>query len=136
MTQCELCGKLIASGTAESLCRTCRAAARETAREVAREYLAPEPEAPPVETDAVDAEAPRCVRCRKHDAMPDSHFCVGCQLELVHALGDAAEELFRTPPPPPPPPVASPVSLMKDLEEKRMRTATSHMRVVGGVKIK
>lgn len=137
MTNCHVCGKLIASGTAESMCRACRMAARASAEEIARSYvqviaeeqeMAPQPIAEP--------ELPRCVRCRRHEAIPDSHFCVGCQLELVNSLGDAAEELFRTPPPPPLPPVASTVSLMHDLDEKRQRTATSHMRVVGGTKLR
>jgi hypothetical protein len=56
-------------------------------------------------------------------------------LELVNSLGDAAEELFRTPPPPLPP-ISSPASLMRDVEEKRQRTATSHMNVVGGTRLR
>jgi len=55
---------------------------------------------------------------------------------LVAALGEAAEEVFRHPPAPPAPPVASPASLMSDLEDKRERTATSHIRVVGAARIK
>lgn len=123
MTSCESCGKLIASGTGERLCRACRA-----------ENLAVPPAMQTPATAEV-GEVP-CVRCRRHIAMEDSHFCLGCQLELVNALGDAAEELFRTPPPAPLPMVSSTVSLMHDLEEKRDRTATSHIRVVGAVKIK
>lgn len=132
MTNCQTCGKLMASGTGELECRTCRAEARRMAAALAASPLPtvePEPEVP------VLIEAPPCVRCRKRDAMEDSHFCLGCQLELVNSLGDAAEELFRTPPPPLPP-VSSSASLMHDLEEKRRRTATSHMNVVGGTKLR
>lgn len=136
MTSCQSCGKLIASGTGETLCRACRTEAREAAETAA----APPPAAgpmPEIEVSAAEEVDPRaCVRCRKRHAMEDSDFCVGCQLELISALGDAAEEIFRTPPPPPLPPVASPTSLMNDLEEKRERTATSRIRVVGAAKIK
>lgn len=133
MVQCETCGKLMASGTGETQCRACRTEARAAAQALALQTAAPTagPESPaPVPTE----EAP-CVRCGKKDAMVDSHFCLGCQLELVSALGDAAEELFRTPPVPDHD-VSSTVSLMHDLEEKRQRTATSHMRLVGGVKLR
>jgi hypothetical protein len=132
MTNCDTCGKLMASGTGELQCRACRAEARAAAKALAVEYavaVEAEPEVPVV------IEAPPCVRCRKHDAMEDSHFCLGCQLELVNSLGDAAEELFRTPPPPLPP-ISSPASLMRDVEEKRQRTATSHMNVVGGTRLR
>ena len=132
MTNCQTCGKLMASGTGELECRACRAEARAAAIALAAV------DAPPVEPEAevqVIIEAPPCVRCRKHSAMDDSHFCLGCQLELVNSLGDAAEELFRTPPPPLPP-ISSPASLMRDLEEKRQRTATSHMSVVGGTRLR
>lgn len=137
MTNCHVCGKLIASGTAESMCRTCRMEARASATDIAREYASAIADALELEPQPIaEPELPRCVRCRKHEVIPDSHFCVGCQLELVNSLGDAAEELFRTPPPPPLPPVASTVSLMQDLDEKRQRTATSHIRVVGGTKLR
>ena len=133
MIHCNNCGKLIASGTGETQCRACRAEARAAAHALAVEYTAPiEIEEIPVEATI---EAPPCVRCRKNAAMADSHFCLGCQLELVSSLGDAAEELFRTPPAPDPH-VSSPASLMHDLEEKRQRTATSHMRLVGGTKLR
>ncbi len=130
MTNCQTCGKLMASGTGELLCRACRAEANALANS---HNAAPIPEPEP-EVQVI-IEAPPCVRCRKHDAMEDSHFCLGCQLELVNSLGDAAEELFRTPPPPLPP-VSSPVTLMRDVEEKRQRTATSHMNVVGGTRLR
>lgn len=132
MNHCDTCGKLIASGMGESQCRACRTEARAAAHALAAGYAAAAEALP--ETQSV-MEAPPCVRCRKHAAMEDSHFCLGCQLELVSALGDAAEELFRTPPPPLPP-VSSPASLMHDLEGKRQRTATSHMSVVGGVRLR
>lgn len=134
MIQCQTCGKLMASGTGELQCRTCRAEAIATAKALAVEYKISATHQ--TEIDApTEIAPPLCVRCRKRDAMDDSHFCLGCQLELVNSLGDAAEELFRTPPPPLPP-VSSPASLMHDLEEKRQRTATSHMRVVGGTKLR
>lgn len=132
MTNCDTCGKLMASGTGESQCRACRAESRAAAKALAADYAAAvesEPEEPVV------IEAPPCVRCRKYDAMEESHFCLRCQLELVSSLGDAAEELFRTPPPPLPP-ISSPASLMRDVEEKRQRTATSHMSVVGGTRLR
>lgn len=133
MNHCDTCGKLIASGTSETQCRACRAEARAAAHALAVEYTAPtEVEETP---EQAEIEPPPCVRCRKNAAMADSHFCLGCQLELVSSLGDAAEELFRTPPAPDPD-VSSPASLMHDLEEKRQRTATSHMRLVGGTKLR
>lgn len=133
MTNCETCGKLMASGTGETQCHACRAEARAAAhaQTVADTAAVEVPESPEPEV----IEAPPCVRCRKNAAMVDSHFCLGCQLELVSSLGDAAEELFRTPPAPEPD-VSSPASLMHDLEEKRQRTATSHMRLVGGTKLR
>ena len=85
--------------------------------------------------DAVFRDEP-CVRCRKHAAMIDSEFCLACQLELVSLRGDAAHELFLVPPQPPKPPVSSSVSLMSDIDDKRERTATSHIRVAGATKIK
>lgn len=133
MIHCDTCGKLIASGTGETQCRACRV-----------EFLAADPVgAVEYVDDSGDLEIPispeveelPCVRCRKNTAMVDSHFCLVCQLELVSSLGDAAEELFRTPPAPDPE-VSSPASLMHDLEEKRQRTATSHMRLVGGTKLR
>lgn len=133
MIQCEICGKLMASGTGETQCRACRAETRAAAHALAIEFAAPTG----IEEvlSPVTIEAPPCVRCRKNAAMADSHFCLACQLELVSSLGDAAEELFRTPPAPDPD-VSSPASLMHDLEEKRQRTATSHMRLVGGSKLR
>lgn len=129
MIHCDTCGKLMASGTGENLCRACR----DEARALAITYTAPtEVEELPVE---VSIETPPCVRCRKNAAMADSHFCLGCQLELVSSLGDTAEELFRTAPALDPD-VSSPASLMHDLEEKRQRTATSHMRLVGGTRLR
>ena len=133
MIHCDTCGKLIASGTGETQCRACRVEARAAAHALAIEYIAPVEEQENPEPDVI--EAPPCVRCRKNAAMADSHFCLGCQLELVSSLGDAAEELFRTPPAPEPD-VSSPASLMHELEEKRQRTATSHMRLVGGTKLR
>lgn len=133
MINCDTCGKLIASGTGESMCRACRTEARAAAHALAVEYAAPV-ELEEVPMEAVD-EAPPCVRCRKNVTMADSHFCLGCQLELVSSLGDAAEEIFRTPPIIEPD-VSSTVSLIHDLEEKRQRTATSHMRLVGGTKLR
>lgn len=132
MTSCHSCGKLIASGTGEQMCRACRMAAREATQPPA---AVPEP-ASGAPSPAPEPEVDLCVRCRSHPALADSDFCLACNLELVAALGDAAEEVFRHPPAPPEPPVASPASLMSDLEDKRDRTATSHMRVVGGVRIK
>lgn len=135
MTSCESCGKLIASGTGETLCRACREAARAAAQS---------PDAGPPVEKVQDAAAvaitpfddSMCVRCRRHPTLVDTDFCLGCYLELVASLGDAAEEVFREPPVPPEPPVASVTSLMSDIEAKRERTATSHLDVVGGVKIK
>ena len=132
MVQCESCGKLIDASGGDTLCRACRG-------EAAPEVVAP-PASVPAEKIADDGDEPLrkepCVRCRKHLAMVDSEFCLGCQLELLSLLGDAAHELFQAPPPPPKPKVSSSVSLMSDIEEKRDRTATSHIRVVGGVKLK
>ena len=133
MVQCERCGKLIDESGDSTQCLACR---RE---EVSTEDVAPSTAAPAKEPVAKDDEPlgkEPCVRCRKHLAMVDSEFCLACQLELLSLLGDAAHELFNTPPPPPKPKVSSSVSLMSDIEEKRDRTATSHIRVVGGVKLK
>lgn len=135
MTHCQSCGKLIASGTGELQCRTCRAETRAAVKALADGYIAAAAVETPEITPVAPLVPPPCVRCLKHAAMEESHFCLTCQLELVSSLGDAAEELFRTPPPPLPP-VSSPASLMHDLEAKRMRTATSHMRVVGGTKLR
>ena len=134
MTNCQSCGKLIASGTAELLCRACRAAARASEEASRTEVPASAPE--PVTAPSTPPREAVCVRCRRHPSIDDSAFCLGCNLELVAALGDAAEEVFREPPAPPAPSVSSPASLMSDLEEKRDRTATSRIRVVGGVRIK
>jgi hypothetical protein len=133
MNHCGKCGKLMASGTGEPLCRACREEASASADALMIEQI----------DDSGDLEIPvqfevevlSCVRCGKHPAVFDSHFCAGCKLALVNALGDAAEELFRTPPAPDPD-VSSPASLMHDLEGKRQRTATSHMRLVGGTKLR
>lgn len=133
MTSCQRCGKLIASGTAERLCFQCRQEQRRVER--------PAPEPPRAALDepapelVIGTEPELCVRCGRHPTITDSEFCLGCQLELVATLGEAAGEVFRTPPAPAPP-VASTVSLMRDLEEKRERTATSHIRVVGAVRVK
>ena len=134
MTSCEVCGKFIASGTGELLCRACRTEAR---AESSTPPSAPEAPAEREGERVAAIVAPDlCVRCRRHPSIVDSEFCLGCHLELIAALGDAAEEVFRHPPAAPAPPVASPASLMSDLEDKRDRTATSHMRVVGGVRLK
>jgi hypothetical protein len=133
MVQCERCGKLIDATADTTRCRTCRD------EEDASEVVTPPRPAPPKEPVVSDDEPfgkEPCVRCRKHLAMVDSEFCLACQLELLSLLGDAAHELFNTPPPPPKPKVSSSVSLMSEIEDKRSRTATSHIRVVGGAKIK
>lgn len=127
MISCHVCGKLIASGTGEIACRACRMAAL-------NEAVESQEEVPVTEVDQQPEVYPpeKCVRCRRNEAMEDSEFCVGCQLELVSALGDAAEAIFRIPPQPLP----SPVSLRSELEEKRERTGTRRLRVVGAAKIK
>lgn len=130
MTSCQSCGKLIASGTAEHLCRACRDALHGRKRET------PAPKLEPPLDAAQGPDLELCVRCRRYPILADSEFCLSCNLELVASLGDAAEEVFRHPPEPPKPPVASPASLMSDIDEKRDRTATSHMRMVGGARLK
>jgi len=133
MENCESCGKLIERGV--RLCRACKEKAAGRGKAPAlRRVPPPETPAPPPEADDVFQDVP-CVRCRKHRAMRDSEFCLACQLELLSLLGEAAQEIFLVPPEPELP-VASTVSLMSDLEEKRNRTATSRIRVVGAVKIK
>ncbi len=139
MQNCETCGRLISAPRGVTQCLACRQAARAPKPEVL-------PETPLVsERDIPDKAAPEeisykrdesCVRCRKHHAMVDSEFCLACQLELLSLLGDAAHDMFQTPQPPPKPPVSSAVSLMNDVEEKRDRTATSRIRVVGAAKLK
>lgn len=131
MTSCQACGKLIASGTGEELCRACR-----LAKQAAEQPAAPPPTSEPAAESPPEERELLCVRCRRHAAIDDSEFCLGCHLELIAALGEAAEEVFRTPPAPPAPPVSSAVSLMSDVADKRDRTATSRIRVAGGVKIK
>ena len=132
MEHCEVCGKLIQRG--EGRCFSCR-------RQDGAAFE--QPVEPPVDVkvarttyDEDPYEDVPCVRCRKHLAIKDSEFCLACQLELLSVLGDAAHEIFQVAPPPPRPPIASSASLMTDLEEKRARTATSRIRVVGGAKLK
>lgn len=136
MIRCDTCGKLIDASKGVTTCRACRDAAMIQASE----------DAPPTEEEEREAEGEElvnpllgdrpCARCRKNQAMVDSEFCLTCQLELLSILGDAAHDLTKVPPPPPKPPVSSSVSLMRDLEDKRERTATSHLRIVGATKLK
>lgn len=136
MEHCDLCGKLIQIG--EGRCRACRREAELSSDAKSSPKSEPREAVPAPEPD--DADDPYqdelCVRCRKHYAIKESDFCLACQLELLSMLGGAAHELFQEAPPPPKPPIASPASLMSDLDAKRERTATSRINVVGGVKIK
>ena len=139
MNHCEICGKLIDAYGGESQCLACRKDSASSPLKAsggdAVAPAAPVQEAIEVDEPALYSDVP-CIRCRKHNALLESEFCLGCQLELLSLLGDAAHEIFQKPPPPKKPPVASAVSLMNDLEEKRERTATSHIRVVGASKLK
>lgn len=137
MIRCDSCGKLIDASKGVTTCRACRDAAlvqvsEESPPSDGAEQAKGEREA---SVDPLVGESP-CARCRKNRAMVDSEFCLTCQLELLSILGDAAHDLTKAPPPPPKPPVSSSVSLMNDLESKRERTATSHLRIVGATKLK
>ena len=136
MIHCDVCGKLIDASKGVTTCRSCRDAA---VPQVSEKPAPPEEDKKPVNADEeVDylAGAGPCIRCRKNRAMVDSEFCLTCQLELLSILNDAAEDITKAPPPPPKPPVSSAVSLMRDVEDKRERTATSHIRIVGATKLK
>jgi hypothetical protein len=138
MEHCDHCGKLIQAG--EIRCRACRV---ELPLDPEDGALPPDAAVPDVRnvvagdrgTEDPYRDEP-CVRCRKHPAIRESEFCLACQLEMLSLLGEAAHDVFQVAPAPPKPPIASPASLLSDLEEKRDRTATSRIRVVGASKIK
>ncbi len=78
---------------------------------------------------------PRCVRCSIRPRNGNAQFCLACQMELNANLGLASNELFR-----PLEPVAGGGAYATDVliayEEKRMRTPTSRINLVGGVMLK
>ena len=76
-----------------------------------------------------------CVRCGRHEAMEASDFCINCKVDLFRSFGEASHELFtdmaslgqRT---------GSLGNTMSTLEQKRSRTATSRINVVGARPLK
>lgn len=78
---------------------------------------------------------PRCTRCNLRPQNGNAQFCLICQTELNANLGEASAELF-----PPMEPLTERRQLIGDVltayEEKRARTPTSHINLVGGVPLK
>ena len=99
---------------------------QEAVEQAFRERLPHEPPAPGER---------RCVRCQKRRTLPDSEFCLYCKVELYSAFGDASADLFQrlelveSEP-------GEATSVISALEQKRARTASSRINLVGARPVK
>lgn len=123
MARCAGCGKLIKLEPDETLCASCFGdACRDAGEETAQPFADLGPES-------------TCTRCKLRRCLPDSEFCLNCQIEIVADLGDTAQELIvkmETIEDEP----SEHLSTYETYRAKRRRTPTSHINVVGGQPLK
>jgi hypothetical protein len=150
LTRCEECGKLFAKEPGKRLCLECapppptghddtrralepgeRAMIKEFAKlsGFSREVIEEQVRALPGRGSVLEG-GPACVRCQTRPPMADNDLCVYCQLDLYRTLGDAAEDLFDRMEVLEPE-STGPASVISAYEQKRRRTATSHINPSG-----
>lgn len=150
IARCEECGKLFQREPGRRLCSECAppplvksAPVRRMLEPVERELVHDLARSTGLSKKAIEESirlspgrgsvlqgGPVCVRCRMRPPMDDNDFCVYCQLDLYRTLGDAANDLFNRMEILEPEP-EGPASVISAYEEKRRRTATSHINPSG-----
>lgn len=151
LARCEECGKLFGKESGKRLCLECapplptvpgdaRRALEPGERAMIKEFAKLSGFSPAVIEEQVRAlpsrgsvleGGPACVRCQTRPPMTDNDLCVYCQLDLYRTLGDAAEDLFDRMEVLEPE-STGPASVISAYEQKRRRTATSHINPSGG----
>ena len=130
IAQCEECGKLFRLVPGRKCCSACMQemglappVVQEAPFEHSRQETEEEPSGPP------------CVRCRLRPIVEDTEFCLYCHIDLYSSLGEAASGLFQRVEVIEEAKDMAP-NIMATLEDKRARTATSRINVVGARRLK
>lgn len=131
IAQCEECGRLFRLQPGRKWCSACM---------LEKGLEAPsEPVAEPARLTQEEEEAspePPCVRCRIRPAVEETEFCLYCHIDLYSALGDAASGLFQRVEVLEEEEKETSLNVLSILEDKRARTATSRINVVGARRVK
>ena len=157
LSQCTKCGRLFEYTPGKQLCSECggsQAEATKPEKSVARRSTnvpragedrpRPQPGQLRNATKRASEEEklfyrlramPRCARCNTRPRNGNAQFCLACQIELNANLGSASHALL-TPFEPVEDGGVYATDILMAYEEKRRRTPTSHINMVGGVMLK